>query len=75
MDIQCISDHCLGCDRITYVVWGATDSPVRVCTTYGYPRSWWRRGGCPFHPSMKPQPSKTTVKRRVGQQKQKKRGW
>lgn len=66
---ECIVDECSGCGRIVSVSFEPTGALVPVCSTYGYPRSWWnRRGGCPF---LFKQEVKKEFKR-TGQQKQKK---
>jgi hypothetical protein len=66
---ESIVDQCIGCPKITTMIWWKTGAPVKVCSVYIKPRVFWNRGGCMFNMNTAATPK---ARKRVGQQKQRK---
>ena len=75
-----IVEQCVGCAKAVAVVMkpralGASEaaegSPL-VCSVGITPTTRWRIGGCPYSTHLVKEAAKTSEKKRVGQQKQKK---
>lgn len=62
-----IHEECNGCDRIGYY------EEVGYCPAYADPSVWWRRGACPLGSHVENGQKEVIGKKRVGQQKSKKR--
>ena len=66
-----IHEKCIGCNR--YETFTAGDESRSLCKVYRNPSYWWERKGCPVATHAKREVAEDTSKKRLGQQKQKKK--
>lgn len=62
-----IAEECNGCDKVVYY------KKTGYCPTYAKPSVWWNRGSCPLGSHVLIANNGQTGKKRVGQQKGKRR--
>lgn len=69
---ECVAPECVEgeCNRVITTKWEVTGGLIKVCSTYAFPRLWWKKGGCPFLTGIRSFTDEAPTKVRVGQQKQ-----
>ncbi|MDL2226032.1 PxxKW family cysteine-rich protein [Deltaproteobacteria bacterium OttesenSCG-928-M10] len=67
VDRRPVVEQCDGCDRVL------SENGGKLCSAFAFPDTKWRLGPCSMATHVKTEAASAAEKKRVGQQKQKKR--